>query len=400
MEIEDPKKKGSFLMLPPGSEVTVSKISGGFIQVSYNGIPGWVRRDNLAVYSGTLSDIKSRPGLSKKIIRENGKDYLFFHNRDKLIKYNITDRTEEVSQEVPDFQELYPAQRNGLFILKGISTNGPEADNIAAFDISTGKSVYLGSFREDSFVISDIKFSDDGAFAGILFTVYGQRIICIYRTDSGEFCGYASNAYDFNWKNSILVLNDNRNFWAFDMSAPVKDTLNFSKDNLLIHVKPEWLKGGFLKASIRNDILYIDSRQGVLSYDFNLKTLQVTPLRGLVFNDDMSLNYYLEGDRADVYNFKLKHDVEIFRGSAPEAVFEAFADSNIIGRAKYEKIETLYLYSDSGEVIYRYKAIDDLMAVGETGIAAEVNSEKDLTILSIEDPNKEEFFYIFEKGGK
>ena len=96
----------------------------------------------------------------------------------------------------------------------------------------------------------------------------------------------------------------------------------------------------------------------------------------------------------------LEHDLEIFRGASPEAIFEAFADSNIVGRAKYEKIDTLFLYSDSGEVIYRYKAIDDPMAVGETGIAAEVSSEKDLTILSIEDPNKEEFFYIFEKGGK
>jgi hypothetical protein len=352
------------------------------------------------LFNGGLSDIKPGPGLSKKIIRENGKDYLFFHNRGKLIKYNITDRAEEISQDVPDFQEFYQAHRNGLFLLKGVSTNSPEVDNLAVFDISTGKAVYIGSFREDSFVISDVKFSDDGNFVGILFIVNGQRIICVYRTDSGVFCGYASNAYDFNWKNSLIILNDNRNFWAYDLSSPVKDTLNFSKDSLLLQVKPEWLKGGFLKAAIRNDMIFIDSRQGVLQYDFNLKTLHGTQLRGLAFNDDMNLNYYLEGDRANVYNFRLRHDLENFRGSSPEVIFESFAGSNIIGRAKYEKIDTLFLYTDTGDVIYRYKAVDDPMAAGDTGIAAEVSSEKDLTILSIEDPNKEEFFYIFDKGGR
>ncbi len=401
MEIEDSKKRGGFLVLPPGTVVQIDRSAVGFFHIIYNGISGWIRKDHLAVYDGVLSDLQPKPFLSKKIIRENGKDYLFLFKKGKLIKYNITDRIEEVSQNVPDFQEIYPSSRGNLFLLRGVSTNRAILNNLELYDFLSGKSAYVGSFRDSTFEISDIKFSEDANFVGILFIISGHHIICIYRTDSGAFYTYSTDALQFNWKNSLLVLNDNRYFWAYDLSSPLKELkVNFNKDNLLIKIRPEWGLGNYLKSVVRDDSLYIATRQGIVAFDLNLKTLRKTPFKGLIFNNDMNLNYYFENERGRMYNFRLRHDIGIFSGAQPEAVFEAFTESNIIGRAKYEKIDTLFLYSDNGDAVYRYKAVDNPMAFGDTGITAEINTEKDLTILSIEDPDKGEFFYIFDRGGK
>ncbi len=400
MEIEDAKKNGGFLILLPGTAVQTDKSKDAFIHISYNGLSGWIRKDYLTIYADKLSDIKSKPSLSGKITRENGKDYLFLHKKGKLIKYNITDRSEENSQSVPDFQEIYPSTRSSLFLLKGVTTNIPAADNLELFDISSGKSIYIGSFREDTIEISGIKFSGESDLMSILFRIRGQYLLCVYKTDSGELYAYTMEASGFNWRNDLLILNDNKNFWSYDLSSAQQQIpiLNFKKDNMIFKIRPEWLRYGFLKSSVRNDTLFIDTGAGVLAYDFNLKTIRLTPLKSLMFNNDMNLNYYLLNNRAYMYNFRSRHDLEQFRGSQPDVSFEAFAESNIIGRSKYEKIDTLSLYSDEGEVVYRYKAIDDPMALGDTGIIAEVSTEKDLMILSVEDPVKQEFFYIFDRG--
>lgn len=401
MEIENPQKKGGFLTLLPGTAVQTDKSGVAFFHISYNGFSGWIRKDYLTVYNGSLSDIGSKPFLSKKIIREEGKDYLFLFNKGKLVKYNITDRAEDISQNVGDLGEIYQSPRNTLFLLKGISTNNSIVDNLELFDIASGKTLFIGSFREDTFEISGIKFSAGADFLGILFSVRGRQLLCIYRTDSGAMCTYSTDASGFNWRGSLLVLNDNKNFWAYDFSAPIADNnADYKEGNLLFKIRPEWEKAALLKSDIRNDILYIDARAVVLSYDFNLKTVSATPLKSLKFSDDMNLDYYFINDRAYLYNFRLGRDIGIFGGSQPEMSFEAFAVSNIIGRGKYDKIDTLFLYSDTGELIYRYKGIDDPMAIGDTGIIAEIDTEKDLTILSIEDPVKQEFFYVFDRGGK
>jgi hypothetical protein len=306
----------------------------------------------------------------------------------------------ETEQKVPDFQEIYPSPRDGLFVIKGVITNVGTVDNLEFCDLTSGKFAFIGSFKEGLADICSLKFSDDASYLAIMFLVTGKRLICVYKTDRGALVANTTEASDFNWRHNILILNDSKNFWTNDFSGPVGERLDFKKENLLFRVRPEWLSRGFLKSSVINGILYLDTGRGVIKYDFMDGTIAKTQLKSLNFSRDLNLNYYLHNNRVFLYNFRLGHDLEEFRGNQPEVSFEGFAESNIIGRSKYEKIDTIFLYSGDGGIVYRYKAIDNPMAISESGILAEVSMDRDLTILTIEDPEKQEFFYIFDRGNR
>jgi hypothetical protein len=394
--LETDREGGRSIILMPGTVVDSDKTVEGYLHVSYEGKTGWVRKERMSIYENIFSNEKSRPLLFRKILRENDKDFLFYHMDGKLVKYNITDRLLDIEQRVPDFQEMYGSS-NGLFLIKGIVTNGDTVDNLEIFDIKTGKSAYIGSFKESMVYTGSVKFSGDGSYVSVIYLISGKRILCVYKTSSGVMTAYTTEALDSNWRNSLLIISDYSDFWTIDLTSPPQDgKLDYNPGNLLFSVKPG-IQSRFLKSEIVNGDLYADTGKGVLKYDFLDKSVTQTMLKSLNFNRDLSLNYYQAGGRIILHNFKLGHDLYEFCGKEPEVDFVFFTDSGIIGRAKYEKIDTIFLYSVNGGSIYRYKAIDDPAACGDNGILAEIDQERDISILTVEDPEKQEFFYILGK---
>ncbi len=401
LEPDNTVNKENAIALIPGSVVEIDKKQGDYSRVSINNKTGRIRTEYLDFYPDLFSNVKSKDVLSRKIVKEDKKYYLFYHKDGLMVKYNITDRAIESARNAAEFQEFYPSPRSDLFLLKGVFTNAGNINNMTLYNFSSGKSVYLGSFNDEAFDFVEMKFSDDADYLAVVFSVKGKYIACVYKTDNGAMTAFAKEARNINWKNDMLILNDRKNFWYCDFSVPpAGPDISFNKDNLLFKIKPEWLNGGRIGSRVKNDFLYLETRNGVLAYDFENKKFQQTPLHSLIFNDDLSLNYYVRNERASLYNISAGIYLPQFKGSQPEVGFIGFSLTNMIGRGKYEKIDTLFMYSPEGREIYRYKAIDEPMAMSENGIIAEMNADKDMTIITIEDPEKQEFFYIFEKGKK
>lgn len=65
-----------------------------------------------------------------------------------------------------------------------------------------------------------------------------------------------------------------------------------------------------------------------------------------------------------------------------------------------KKLKRFFLYSEDGKELYRYKAIDEPMAFSDDGIFAEMHIDKDILLIAIEDPQKNEFHFIFYKEQK
>ncbi len=390
-----------YLSLLPGTVVSVDKMEKDGFRVSFNGMSGVVERSSLVLYNEVFSNVRERVVISPKIIQEDGKDFLFYFRNGEFFKYNVTERFVLQQQRLFNIQQIFPSTINNLFLVKGIITNEEEIYNLALFNFSSGRVIYIGSFAEKNFSLMDIKFSKNGEFLCILFNVKGRMLACVYKTENGEMLSYARNVLKINWMDKILILNDRNNFWYYHFSnfPPEKD-ISFKDGFLLLRIKPEWTTGKALNSRVVDGLLYLETKKGVISYDLKNKDFSNTPFRSIEFNEKKSLNYFVKNESTEIWNLELDRKLGSFSGKQPPLEFVKFCGNEILARGKYDKMETFFLYSEEGKEIYRYRAIDSPEAYGENGILAETFGDKDLSFITIENPLKQEFFFIIFKDKK
>lgn len=389
------------LLLGPGMVVTVDKTGGEYSLVNYNGDKGWVKTRNIASYISQNPSVKSKPLLSGKIFQENDNDYLFYYKDNRLYKLNATDRVVESSQKIKDITDIYPSTRNGLFLLEGVTTNSAEGavHHLHSYEFTTGKTAYIGSFPERNVSIESVEFIKNSEYVAVILMVDDRRIACLYRMDNGELMAYSPDTMHVTYLNGLILLNNRKYFWYYEFSsseAPVN--IGFDKNRKIVDVKSSWIISGVVDSkSIDNEFL-ISTKAGVISLDLRSKKSEQTPYKSLLFNQNKTLNFYVRGEYAYLKNLKTDQFLSDFQGVEPKVNFVAFAKNNIICRAKYERLDTLFLYNDQGNEIYRYKAIDEPMAINDDGLLAELNFDKDLLVITLENPIKKEFYFIFDKG--
>lgn len=391
-------KDGRDISLMPGTVVLVNKIGKEGYGVSFNGISGMVDKNALVLYNEIFSNVKERIVLSPEIVKEDDKYFLFYFRDGEFFKYNVTERFVLQQQRLCNIQEIYPSTKNNLFLIKGTITNEEEIYNLALFNFSTGKITYIGSFAEKNFSLMDLKFSKSGEYLCILFNVKGSLLACVYKTENGEMISFAKDVLRINWIDQILILSDRNNYWYYHFSnLPSERDISFKKDFLLFKINSDWTTGKVLNSRVFDGLLYLETKKGVISFDIKNKTFSVTPFKSIVFNDQKTLNYFIRNESASLWNLKIGESLRAFEGRQPPIEFVRFCGNKILGRGKYEKIDTFFLYSEEGKEVYRYRAVDSPEAFSESGILAESFGDKNLTFLAIEDPIKQEFFFIVYK---
>ena len=386
--------------LLPGMVVNIESAQDYYYKVSYKNIKGWIKKSGLVLWDNNFSNTKGRSQLSKKIFQENGKNYLYYYKNEKFIKYNITDRAIDSTQKLPkDLDSITPTPRNDLFLLQGTTaTNGNPVHHYMIFNFSSGKVTYLFGLQEYFMGIESFQFSENGDYLSVLFYTDRGYLCCLYRTSDGEMADYATRVRGAYWVGNTLVLNSTEYLWTINPGNSYPNmNIGFTKDKMLMPLKSYWLISERIEAKVLDQLLYINTYNGVITLDIKTKEIKQTPYLGLNLSQDKNLNFFTRKEAAYLKNTTNNHYFPDFQGTEPKIEFIGFSRNNIIGRTKYEKIETIFLYDEDGKELYRYKAIDEPMAVSEDGILADINSEKDLNVITIEDPNKQEFFFVFDK---
>ncbi len=384
--------------LVPGMVVNVEKPEGLFCRVSYKKFSGWIPLKYILIYNNQFSNIKNKAILSKRIFKENGKDYLIFYKNSKLNKFNITDRTLEFSQKIKEPENIFPSTKNELFLLEGITTNGIEIHHYQLYNFYTGKTVYIGSYLQHQISVESVQFSDNSEFVALILKMNDSYITCIYKTDNGDLIAYSKNSQWINWLDKTIIMNSRNYFWYYDLSNPPADMdIGYQQARSIAAIRPDWILSGEIESKIIGGLLCINTKKGVIAIDYKTKQVKETPLKSLIINNTGNLNFYIKKDKSYLKNLTQNISYADFQGHDPKIEFMGFSKTNIIGRTKYDKIEALFLYNEEGREIYRYKAIDEPMSQSEDGIMAEVNIDKDLIVIAIENPQKDEFYFLFDK---
>lgn len=396
--VKKPGSEKTVGVLVPGMIVNTGKKQGGYTKISYRNISGWVPSGSLTMFDELFSNVKSVPVLSRKIVNENGKDFLFYYHNGKIVKYNVTEKLQDSSQNVKEIVGIYPSARNDLFFLEGTIRNGNEINQYRLFYFSSGKTLNVGSFPGYRVSMETFQFSANSDYLAVVYIVEGQYIACVYNTGSGELIAYAKRAKRVNWiNNSLLVLNNNDRFWTMDVSGLADPDIGYRADRLLIWAPESWQISGEVESSVMDGTLYVQTPKGVYELDVQTRKTKWTPYRSLMLNPNRTLNFYFNESSKQLRDLRDSSILKNFSGSNPRIDFIAFAQTNIIGRTKYEKIDTLFLYGPDGKEIYRYRSIDEPEAFGDSGVLADIAQDKGLMLLTVEDPWKKQFYLIMEK---
>ncbi|MGC8765223.1 MAG: hypothetical protein ACP5QT_04990 [Brevinematia bacterium] len=373
--------------LIPGTLITTKKLSKEEkIEVFFNETKGWVYKTNLVIYNNIFSDL---PSVNQNIT--NTLDEFYFYFRENINKFSMVDRKVIKKQKIGAVQQIFPSTRNGLFILEGIVTNeGSEVHNLQLYDFESGRSVYIGSFDKRYIKIEGFKFLKNSDYLAILFNISGKRLICIYRTSNGEMVAYSTDATGVFHIEDIFLFYNKKYIWLFQ---PDKKGLNasFSKERLLTSVSKSWFKGGELIVSADLSSLYIETKSGVLRYDFSKKEFLNTPYLSLVLNEDKTLNYYERDRRGYIKDINKNQTFSLPLNTD----FCSFMGNNYIASGRFGRINAYFLYSIDGREIYRYKNIDRIDFLLRDGVIAEVNYENNLCGIIIEYPEKNKFYLLF-----
>lgn len=380
--------------LSPCTIVSVEQVSGSWARIRSGDLRGWVRTRDIVITEKLFSNLKTPGVVSGKIEFENGKHYLYYASSGKLVRYNVTDRLAESSRPVGDVSSIMASRNGDQFVLEGVLRNGEEIRNYVVCQYSSGRIVTLGSFSGSRVLMEDAKFSGSGRHLAVLYAVDGLYYICVYATDSGAIVASSRRGRQINWVGDVLVMNNTEYFWTADAGAGFPDRdIGYKPDRLLVKVRPDWVVNGRVESRVLDDRVLIRAPGGVLSVTLSDKAAGKTDYRGILLNPEQSLEYGPGGVR----NRKTGQPLRVFSGNPPQAEFIAFASTNVIGRSRFEKISTVFLYSENGAEIYRYRSVDEPAAVSDSGILADLSTDKDLMVLSVEDPWKKEFFLIVEK---
>lgn len=384
--------------LVPGMVVNAGKKLSGYTKISFKNINGWVPSGSLTAIGEQFSNVKNVPVLSGKIVSENGKEFLFYYHNGRIVKYNVTERLQDSSQNVKEIEAIYPSTRSDLFLLEGTVRNGEETRNYRLFYYSSGKTLNVGSFPGYRVSLETFQFSANSDYLAAVYLVDGQYITCVYNTGSGELVAYARRAKRANWiNNSLLVLNNNDRFWTMDMGGLSDPDISYRADRLLVWAPESWKVSGEVESRVIDGVFYVQTRKGVYELDIQTRKTKWTPYRSLLLNPAKTLNFYFSDDTKQLRDMRNNSVMKMFSGKSPQVDFIAFAQTNIIGRTKYEKIDTLFLYGPDGKEIYRYRSIDEPEAFGDSGVLADIALDKNLMLLTVEDPWKKQFYLILEK---
>lgn len=385
--------------LMPGSIVSVEKVQGTVCRIQYRGQKGFIRTAQLAFYDRLFSNIENRVLLSSRFIYENNAWHVFYYKPGKLVKFNTVNRSVADSRKLENLSEIHPSPRNDLFLLEGVVTNGGRATHhFALYYFQSGRMLYIGGFDEETVKITAITFSPAANYVALTFRADGEYYSSVYRTDNGERIAVARKASGASWLGQTLVLSDTASFWAASITDMSLDTdISWRRESELVKVKPEWISAGKVDSAVVKDILLVDAPSGSLRIDPAERKILTTPYRGLLLNDDLSLNYDMRGESAWLKNLAQNRLLPGFQGGNPEIDFVAFSGTNIIGKRRYEKVDTLFLYSPEGKELYRYKAIDAPMAMAPNGYIAEISTDRNMLLLSVEDPVTGRLMFYMEE---
>ena len=381
--------------LPPASVVTIEKIDNTVCKVSYKNIKGFMKIRNLSIYKGLFSNIGPKTVISPDIFKENGKWYLYYYHNGKINKLNVNERFVENSQKLEEIYAIYSSHHNDLLVLEGITTNNQETHHYMVYNFNSGKSSYIGSFPEDNIKITGIGFPDNASYLSLKMDVEGNHFVAIYKTDNGEAIAFAKDTLNVNWLGQSVLLNNNRFLWYYGISDSIANMdISYSKEFDITRIKSEWLRNGSLESAVRDDEYFINTPQGVIKFDISTKETSKTPFKSLLWNHDKNLNYYLKNDSVYLKDLKVNTLLNEFCGQDPKVDFIEFCQTNFIGKKKYDKIDSLFLFSMNGQEVYRYCSIDNPSSISEIGILAELNIEKNLSLITIENPHTGQFYFI------
>ncbi len=395
---ENPGYGKILFSLMPGMVVNIENKDGFYSKVSYKKFDGWVLSRDLQVYDNLFSNVKSKVLITKNIFQEKDRNFLIYYNKGKLIKYNLNDRLVENFQKIKDLDSIYSSPKNDIFLLEGVTTNGIEVHNFEVYNFSSGKSVYIGSLAGNLIKLESVHFSEDSENLCLILRIGGSYYTVLYKSDSGELQAFAKNSHWVNWSGNLLVMNNNDYFWYFNVESAITNMdVGYQPDRVIVKIKQDWRQSAEIESSIISNNLYILTKNGVLALDLNTKEMTVTPFRSLIFNNSRTINFYTHNESAVLKNLTGNNIYPEFSGREPKIEFVSFLGKGIIGRTKIDKIETLILYSGEGKELYRYKAVDDPDAESSGGIMVQLNNDKDMSIINVEDPEKGRFYLIRDK---
>jgi hypothetical protein len=387
--------------LPAGVLVTEEKRENGYSRVSFRGIKGWTRQDNLRVYDGRLDDMRERTVLAQGIPSEGGKYYIYYWVDGKIRKYSVADRFAEAAQRCAPVSEIRFSPRSDMLLLEGVTTNGGAAHHLALFQFPTGKTTLLASFPEGDNAIEGTMFSKNGAYLAVIFRASEQRSLAVYRTDTGDYVGGVKDISGAAWSSQNLVLYDRSRIWivpALDKSGLAD--YSWTKESHLTNIREEWLNDGELQISANPEDVAIASTSGVFRIQLSTRQVIRTQYKGLLVSDDGALNFSLRGGVPSLRLTASDQPFEEYSGAEPKSEFLRFCGTNFIAKKKYDKLDSLFLVNSKGEEVYRYRSIDQAEAASDNGILAEQETDKDISLIVIEDPWKGQFYVILDKEGK
>lgn len=383
------------MTLTPGQTVRLEKRAGDNYRVTADGVRGYVNGRFITPNPQIFSNVWGRVIVAPLITQESGRDFLYYCRKDRMVRYNLTDRLADGSQNIRGVSSIAAMHPSGLMVVEGIVTNGDsEIHTYQFFSYSTGKSALFGAFPDGVVQIDEVVFSDDGSFAVIEMRVNGERILQFYRTDNGERIAYSTKARQAALFSGRIFLIGPDNVWAVSYSDAVRiRDINYRKEFSLSGWKKQPVYG------VRNagGELLVRALGGVYRLQGDA-AFEKTPDQAYVFNSSRTVGYSSIGGVDRIWKLDGSMMLDAFSGNSPRIEFLDFKGPNLLGRAKYERIDTLFLYNDAGKEIYRYKTIDEPDAESGNGILAEVMIDRNWCWIAVEDPQNQAFFYITETG--
>jgi len=375
--------------LIPGMVVSTKKFSTeDKIEITYNGKKGWVYKSNIVIYNNVFSEVEA-----KSFAVTNYGENLYFYFKGNLNKFNIAERKILKRYKIGFVNQILPSTKEGLFLLEGVcGTDGEEIHNLLLYEYDSNKKVYIGSFDKNFVSIESLMFLKDSEYLTIRYKAQGKRFVAIYKTINGDLVSYAIDALGCYIFDDIVVFYNEKRIWFLKQDRILLNS-SYSDDKKLLNVEKDWLWENELILKMNFNELFIETKKGVLKYDFNKKELFKSDYVSLNFNADKSLNFYEKRDREYIKDLQENKIYPVQDG----VDFQFFVETNYVALGKFGKMNTFFLFSKKAEEIYRYKAIDRIDFLLPNGVLGEINFESNICFLIIEDPIKKRFFPYFIK---
>jgi len=384
--------------LQVGMSVKIEKEQGDFYLISNGWLRGWISKPAIAPVPAGAPNVKEKVILSERIYAESGKNYLVYYYNNYIYKTDIVTHEVVSALDVGSINAIYPSYGGEYFLLEGAYTNGTDSYSYRVVNIKNGKSMFVGVFDHQKAYIYSIDFTADDKYFVMSFQCGTKKSAAVYVTERGEFVAYANGIESAVWYGSILIMNNQENFWTVDFNKRNDDpNIGVRPENILSPVSKDWIVDNLVEFDIFGNYILIAAKKGVVSLNITNKSVNTTPFNGLLIDSSGTYNYYLASSGGVMKNVAKNETLKDFSGVKPNYKFERFLEDNILYYQVKDKIETLYLFNPAQNTKYKYKAINEIEAWNSQGVVAESVADKNIVMIAIENPTEEKFSYILLK---